>query len=54
MLQICEVCLHADVLGGHPFHWFLEIWYGRLIFLLVLSSKVDTLNAQRMIFFFFF
>lgn len=37
-------------LGARPFHWFLEIWYGRLIFLLVLSSNIDALwIAQCMI-----
>ncbi len=48
ILQICEVCLHADVLGAHPFHWFLEIWYGRLIFFsfLFFSSNVDTLHFK--------
>lgn len=50
ILLICEVCLHADILGANPFHWLLEIWYGRLFFFLFYLSNIDILlNAQCMI-----
>lgn len=28
ILQICEVRLHADILGSNPVHWLLKLLYG--------------------------
>lgn len=39
ILQICEVRLHADILGSNPVHWLLKLLYGLVLFFFLWNAR---------------
>lgn len=46
ILRICEVRLHADILGSNPVHWLLKLLYRLVLFFFLWNARYVVLPSS--------